>query len=76
VNPWAVVNAAGYVRVDDAEQEPHLCHRVNADGAAVLAAACLERRGLVTFSSDLVFDGNRAAPTWKVMLLHRLMYTA
>jgi len=37
LNPWAVVNAAGYVRVDDAEREPHLCHRVNADGAAVLA---------------------------------------
>jgi dTDP-4-dehydrorhamnose reductase len=63
LNPWAVVNAAGYVRVDDAEREPHLCHRINADGAAILAAACLEQEiGLVTFSSDLVFDGNRATP--------------
>jgi len=58
---------------DDAEREPHLCHRVNADGAAVLA--CLEQEiGLVTFSSDLVFDGNRAAPTWKVMLLPLNVY--
>ncbi len=63
LNPWAVVNAAEYVRVDDAEREPHLCHRINADGAAILAAACLEQEiGLVTFSSDLVFDGNCAAP--------------
>lgn len=63
LNPWAVVNAAGYVRVDDAEREPHLCRRINADGAAVLAAACLEQEiGLVTFSSALVFDGKSADP--------------
>jgi dTDP-4-dehydrorhamnose reductase len=28
LKPWAVVNATGYVRVDDAEKEPHLCHRL------------------------------------------------
>jgi dTDP-4-dehydrorhamnose reductase len=56
--PWAVVNAAGYVRVDDAETEPERCFRENRDGAAALAAAAADR-GLpfVTFSSDLVFDG-------------------
>lgn len=61
--PWAVVNAAGYVRVDDAEREPAACMRENAEGPAVLAAACA-RRGvpLLTFSSDLVFDGARGAP--------------
>ncbi|HEX8499393.1 MAG TPA: sugar nucleotide-binding protein [Pyrinomonadaceae bacterium] len=61
---WAVVNAAGYVRVDDAEREAAACRRENATGAGVLAAACA-RRGvpLVTFSSDLVFDGRgRAEP--------------
>ncbi len=63
LNPWAVVNTAGYVRVDDAEREAYLCRRINADGAAILATVCLELEiGLVTFSSDLVFDGNRAAP--------------
>jgi dTDP-4-dehydrorhamnose reductase len=58
VRPWAVVNAAGYVRVDDAEQDWARCRRENADGPAVLAEACA-RTGtrLVTFSSDLVFDG-------------------
>jgi dTDP-4-dehydrorhamnose reductase len=56
--PWAVINAAGYVRVDDAEREPEACRRANATGAANLAAACRWRElPLVTFSSDLVFDG-------------------
>jgi dTDP-4-dehydrorhamnose reductase len=56
--PWAVVNTAGYVRVDDAEHDVERCLRENTIGAAVLAAACA-RQGvhLTTFSSDLVFDG-------------------
>jgi dTDP-4-dehydrorhamnose reductase len=63
LKPWAVVNTAGYVRVDDAEREPHLCQRINADGAAILAKACIEHdASFVTFSSDLVFDGNRVDP--------------
>ncbi|MBV9924922.1 MAG: sugar nucleotide-binding protein [Acidobacteria bacterium] len=61
---WALVNAAGYVRVDDAEREAEACFRENAEGPRVLAEACA-RRGvrLVTFSSDLVFGGRgRAEP--------------
>ena len=59
---WALVNAAGYVRVDDAERERGSCFRENALGPAVLAAACA-RHGvkLVTFSSDLVFGGRDKA---------------
>jgi dTDP-4-dehydrorhamnose reductase len=58
IRPWAVINTAGYVRVADAEREPERCFRENARGAANLALACA-RLGipLVTFSSDLVFDG-------------------
>jgi dTDP-4-dehydrorhamnose reductase len=61
--PWAVVNAAGYVRVDRAEQEPDLCFRENVEGPVVLAEACA-RRGLalLSFSSDLVFDGRSRRP--------------
>lgn len=56
--PWAVINAAGYVRVADAENEPDACMAANAEGAERLARACAEARlKLVTFSSDLVFDG-------------------
>lgn len=61
--PWAVINAAGYVRVDAAETDRDACTRANVTGAANLAAAC-RRRGvpLVTFSSDLVFDGRAGRP--------------
>ena len=61
--PWAVINAAGYVRVDDAEATRDLCWRVNTDGALYLAAgaaACQAR--YVTFSTDLVFDGLKKRP--------------
>jgi dTDP-4-dehydrorhamnose reductase len=61
--PWAVVNAAGYVRVDDAEREREKCFRENVTGAETLAKACAERNlKFLTFSSDLVFDGSRATP--------------
>jgi dTDP-4-dehydrorhamnose reductase len=58
LEPWAVINAAGYVRVDEAEHDAEACRRANVTGPVNLAAAC-RRRGvpLVTFSSDLVFDG-------------------
>ncbi len=56
--PWAVINAAGYVRVPDAERERGACFRANAHGAERLAIACAKQGlPLVTFSSDLVFDG-------------------
>jgi dTDP-4-dehydrorhamnose reductase len=63
LNPWAVVNTAGYVLVDDAEREPDTCRRVNTDGAAILAHSC-QKLGvaLLTFSSDLVFDGAVHSP--------------
>jgi dTDP-4-dehydrorhamnose reductase len=56
--PWAVINAAGWVRVDDAESARAACFRANAEGAELMAQACAER-GLkyTVFSSDLVFDG-------------------
>jgi dTDP-4-dehydrorhamnose reductase len=61
--PWALVNAAGYVRVDDAEAQPELCRRENAFGPALLAKECAARGvALVTFSSDLVFDGAARRP--------------
>ncbi|HEX8087743.1 MAG TPA: family 1 glycosylhydrolase [Blastocatellia bacterium] len=63
MDPWAVVNAAGYVRVDQAEQEAESCYRENACGPATLAAACARRgAALLTFSSDLVFDGSKKEP--------------
>ena len=58
--PWAVVNAAGWVRVDDAEGERDACFRANTDGAHRMAQACADRgTRYVVFSSDLVFDGRK-----------------
>ncbi|MBL8950646.1 MAG: sugar nucleotide-binding protein [Myxococcaceae bacterium] len=57
--PWAVVNAAGFTRVDAAEVAPGRCHRENAMAPALLAMQCARVEvPLVTFSSDLVFDGD------------------
>lgn len=61
--PWAIINTAGYVRVDDAENDPDACFRENTRGPEILAAACAEAGiQLVTFSSDLVFDGSKTSP--------------
>ena len=63
MKPWAVINTAGYVRVDQAEAEPEKCFRENVEGPMLLAEACAERKlPLVTFSSDLVFGGQHHQP--------------
>ncbi|HUS01602.1 MAG TPA: family 1 glycosylhydrolase [Chitinophagaceae bacterium] len=62
-NPWAIINAAGYVRVDDAETEAEKCFNDNTKAAYLLATAC--KRHVIqfmTFSSDLVFDGTKHSP--------------
>lgn len=61
--PWCVINAAGYVKVDDAEREPERCARENIEAPAMLARACAARDALfLTYSSDLVFDGAKDRP--------------
>ena len=61
--PWAIVNTAGFVRVDDAEVDAARQWRENATGPGVLALAC-ERHNvrLLCFSSNLVFDGTKSQP--------------
>lgn len=60
--PWAIINTAGFVRVDDAEFESDACFRENTNGAATLAESCRAHNiKFVTFSSDLVFDGEQNA---------------
>jgi dTDP-4-dehydrorhamnose reductase len=63
LGPSAVINAAGFVRVDDAETEREACLIANSRGAEILARACAARgSALVGFSSDLVFDGAAGRP--------------
>lgn len=59
----AVVNAAAWTDVDGAEADEAAAARINADGPAVLAAACAEAGAqLVTYSTDYVFRGAAHAP--------------
>ncbi|MEO5968509.1 MAG: family 1 glycosylhydrolase, partial [Bdellovibrionia bacterium] len=39
-NPWAIINTAGFVRVDEAEVYPDQCFRENLQGPVNLAKAC------------------------------------
>jgi dTDP-4-dehydrorhamnose reductase len=63
LKPWAVINAGGYGGVEAAESDRENCRRENAIGPAVLAGACASQKvRFVTFSTDLVFDGQSARP--------------
>jgi dTDP-4-dehydrorhamnose reductase len=62
-HPWAIINAAEYARIDEAERDQRECRRVNAVGPAIVAALCRANRlPLLTFSSHLVFAGSNACP--------------
>jgi dTDP-4-dehydrorhamnose reductase len=56
--PWAIINTAGFVRTWEADERFDECLAINATGPELLGRAC-KTAGipLVTFSSDLVFDG-------------------
>jgi dTDP-4-dehydrorhamnose reductase len=61
--PVAIINAAGFTRVDDAERERDAAQLANAIGPAVLAAACSKMgTWLVQVSTDYVFDGEQSRP--------------
>ncbi len=63
LRPARVINAAAYTAVDQAEQEPDLAFRVNAEAPGVLAAACADAGiPLVHYSTDYVFDGRATRP--------------
>jgi dTDP-4-dehydrorhamnose reductase len=63
ISPWAVINCAGYVRVDDAEHDPAACAAQNTAAAEQIARTCTEIGAkLATFSTDLVFDGRKSKP--------------
>ena len=63
VRPAAVVHCAAYTAVDQAEDEPELCRRVNAEATGAIAAAC-RRVGakLLYISTDYVFPGEGDTP--------------
>ena len=59
----AVINAAAYTAVDQAESEPLLAELVNAEAVKVLASFCNEKGiPLLQVSTDFVFDGKQNHP--------------
>src|SRR5699024_9006988 len=63
LQPDAIVNAAAYTAVDQAESEPDRAERINAEAPGVLAEETA-RLGvwLVHYSTDYVFDGCGETP--------------
>lgn len=62
-NPWAIINTAGFVRVDEAESDAENCFLVNSLAPQYIATQCNRYNiKLVTFSSDLVFNGKKNDP--------------
>ena len=63
LRPDVIINAAAYTAVDRAESEAELAGRVNALGAAYLAAAAGETGArFIHISTDFVFDGTASTP--------------
>jgi dTDP-4-dehydrorhamnose reductase len=63
MNPWAIINAAGYVNIDEAEDNREQCFKANSLGPSILAEYCKKHAiKLLTYSSGLVFDGNKQLP--------------
>lgn len=61
LRPGLVVNAAAWTAVDQAEAEPALVHRINAEAPGLMAReAQLLGAALVHYSTDYVFDGRKA----------------
>ena len=66
--PWALINAAGYVRVDEAEADAEVCRRENVTGPARLAKACASRACRWSHSLQTWFSmEKKLSLTWKAM---------
>ncbi len=63
IRPAVIVNAAAYTAVDRAETEPELAMRINGEAPGVLAEEAAKLGALlIHYSTDYVFDGNKAEP--------------
>jgi dTDP-4-dehydrorhamnose reductase len=61
--PEIIVNAAAYTAVDKAEEDPALCHAINATAVENLAKYCKQANAfLVHVSTDYVFNGHKGSP--------------
>jgi len=61
--PQSVIHCAAYTSVDKAEEEPELCHRINAYGTENIAHACSEVDSeMIYISTDYVFGRSDDTP--------------
>jgi len=63
MRPTVIVNAAAYTAVDRAESEPVLANAINGFAPKAMAEVAQELgAGLIHFSTDYVFDGQKNTP--------------
>jgi dTDP-4-dehydrorhamnose reductase len=65
IKPSVVINTAAFVRVDDCEDNPDICYRINTLGARNVAVIAQKLKAKLVFvSTDYVFggDSNRKTP--------------
>ena len=63
IKPDVLINPAAYTAVDRAESEPDLAKAINADAPEIMAGELKKTGGLlIHFSTDYVFDGQKASP--------------
>ncbi len=61
--PDVIVNAAAYTAVDQAESDPAVARRINAEAPRVMAEAAADLGSLlVHYSTDYIFDGTADEP--------------
>lgn len=61
--PRLIFNTAAYTAVDQAEREPNLAYRINAEAPGVMARSAARcGAALVHISTDYVFDGKADSP--------------
>lgn len=63
LRPGLIVNPAAYTAVDQAESEPALAYRINAEAPGVMAQEAKKLgAAMVHYSTDYVFAGDASAP--------------
>jgi len=63
VQPTLIVNAAAYTAVDKAEEEPDKAMAINGIAPGILAEEANKLgAGIIHYSTDYVFDGNKQTP--------------
>ncbi len=61
--PSMIINPAAYTAVDQAEKEPEIALRINAEAPEIMAEYARKHQALlIHYSTDYVFDGDKAEP--------------